>query len=190
MSRLGVVVVLAGVVCVAGGCATRGTQRGAAGCQPSGPPDLASAPVTDGLAGDYRLTLVATQGAHHGRIEGTLTLVPMPDSLRALGTSQVPLVGTTQLPLEEVGALRLGDVTSRDPLRPGAAVIERGTGPGRTIVVRLGSEANRRDLQRFEGGYTVLRIHRITEDGFSGLWVSGVMEDEAGGHFCAVRQDG
>ena len=62
-------------------------------------------------------------------------------------------------------------------------VIER---PGQ-LMLRVGSEANRTGVRRFDGAYTVLRVQQVTDKGFAGTWESGVDMDESGGHFCASR---
>ena len=85
--------------------------------------------------------------------------------------------------VEAVAALRPGDLSSRDPQAPGVLVIQEDGG----LLMRLGSEANRRGVLRFDGGYTVLRVDRATADGFAGTWSSGQMEVQAAGEFCARR---
>ena len=51
----------------------------------------------------------------------------------------------------------------------------------------MGSQVNRRDEVRFDGGYTALRVGWIDDEGaFGGSWASGVRTVEAEGHFCAV----
>ncbi len=69
---------------------------------------------------------------------------------------------------------------------PGVIVIER-VGEPKRILLRLGSEANRRDLQRFDGGYTVLDVRTLSDNAFGGSWRSGVTRNQAEGYFCAVR---
>ncbi len=70
---------------------------------------------------------------------------------------------------------------------PGVIVIERVVGGPKSILLRLGAEANRRDVQRFDGGYTVLDVRTLSDDSFAGLWRSGVTRNQAEGFFCAVR---
>jgi hypothetical protein len=151
----------------------------------------------DELAGAYRLQLVATTGDKAGTtISGSLRLTPyeaaqrhrsLPDG-RVDSSSAYVLHGMTDLTLSEIGA-EAGDLTSSDPRRPGVLVISTGPkrrGPPR-VLLRLGAEANQRDLLRFDGAYTVLRVREISADGFSGEWESGAPLPKAGGHFCAVR---
>ncbi|KPK65214.1 MAG: hypothetical protein AMS21_05335 [Gemmatimonas sp. SG8_38_2] len=82
-----------------------------------------------------------------------------------------------------VGGPRLGASTSRDPRAPGVLVVEQGG----QIVMRLGSEANRRGELRFDGGYFALWVHQFDENGFAGRWTSGTLGAQAKGHFCASR---
>ena len=42
----------------------------------------------------------------------------------------------------------------------------------------------------YDGAYTVLEVHEISADGFSGSWRSGSNSTRAGGHFCAIRVTG
>ena len=86
--------------------------------------------------------------------------------------------------VEPVGALRPGDLSSRDPEAPGVLVLQE---DGR-LLLRLGSEANRRGVLRFDGGYTVLRVARATAAGFAGTWSSGLLDVQAAGEFCARRR--
>lgn len=144
------------------------------------------------LAGTYQLTLVATAGDSAGaEVEGRLWLEPNPPDLRSLpapgdatgGAAVAPLYGATDIQVERTGGLRLGDLASRDPMQPGVLVVgQRGR-----IILRLGSEGNRRGLLRFDGGYFALRVHRADSAGFSGDWASGTLETAAEGHFCARR---
>lgn len=151
-------------------------------CEPSASTSLPAGASVATLAGRYRLALAATSGPGSGsRVEGELTLAPAPGEMVAA------LVGRASVAVESVGALKLGDLGSSDPMRPGVLVFEQaGDGP-RRILLRLGSEANRRDMQPFESGYTVLEVREMTDDGFRGSWRSGVRETEAEGYFCAAR---
>jgi len=167
-------------------------------CEPV-PGSLAPSARADSLAGQYRLRLVGTTGAARGAsAAGTLILAPPDTTARgpagiADPTHRYPLVGTAELNLAAVEAVAPGGTVSRDPMAPGVLVIERlsgaGDAPGR-IILRLGSEANRRDRLRFDGGYTVLRLRHADEQGFAGDWESGAPLPRSGGHFCAVRAVG
>ena len=59
---------------------------------------------------------------------------------------------------------------------------------GRTILLRLGSEANRTDRQAFDAAFTVLEARVVSDDGFFGAWRSGVGTERSDGYFCAVRE--
>ena len=163
-------------------------------------PEVASA---NRLAGEYHLRLVATSGAKKGAAaEGTLRLDSQTDSLRyrrRLGgtldsTVLHPLYGATDVDLSRVDAVSVGSTTSLDPSRPGVLVMERRAAPNRSprtdIIIRLGSEANRTDRQRFDGGYTALRVRRLDPGGLAGSWASGVGTERAAGYFCATRMSG
>jgi hypothetical protein len=182
------------MLAAAAGCASRNARSAAAECRPlpDGPPVATS---TAGLAGEYRVTLVATRGPRAGRIaEGRLWLAPQDTALQVLfrvngavdSTARMPLIGGTDLDLAAAGAVPMGGLDSRDPRRPGVAVLET---PG-AIVLRLGAEANRRDVVRFDGGYMALYVGATGGAGFAGAWASGVTGPEAEGHFCAVRVSG
>jgi hypothetical protein len=146
------------------------------------------------LAGVYRLKLVATQGSKVGHsTEGTLQLRPYDSSLRSVTIGGIRdtaasyvLYGSAGLDLDAVDAVRPGDLESTDPQQPGALVIERKGG----ITIRLGSEANRRGVVRYDGGYTALRVAEVGPDRFDGTWLSGLGSRRSSGYFCAVREDG
>lgn len=152
-----------------------------------------------GLAGDYRLHLTATSGANADRsVDGALRLRPMDDSMPrevvVLGvrdtTSSFPLSGTTDLDPAALGAVRTGSLAAEDPQAPGVLVIERH--PPRQdaateIMLRLGADANRRGVVRYDGGYFALSVRSITPEGFAGTWSSGGAGSTAEGYFCAER---
>jgi hypothetical protein len=100
------------------------------------------------------------------------------------------LRGSGTLSLSQVGAVE-ADVASRDPMRPGILVFDLGPGPqaapGSRVLLRLGAEANRQDVARVEGAYTVMLVHEIGNDGFTGEWRSGAPLPVAEGYFCAWR---
>jgi hypothetical protein len=155
------------------------------------------------LAGEYRLRLVATSGDKKGTAtEGTLRLERQADSLRyrtRLGggrdsTVLHPLYGAADVNLALIDAVSVGSTTSLDPRQPGVLVTERqavsGGSPQSEIIIRLGSEANRRDQQRFDGGYTALRVREVGPERLAGSWASGVRSEQAAGYFCATRVEG
>ena len=135
------------------------------------------------MAGTYSLTLVS-DAETPASTEGRLTLVTVPAALREMGGSGTPLAGSTDVDVEAVGALRMGDLGSTDPMAPGVLVIE--TAPT-NILLRLGSESNRRDEASFDGGYTILTVHQIANGGFDGNWRSGSRDGTTRGYFCARR---
>lgn len=164
--------------------------------------ELAADVNVAGLAGAYRLTLVATQGDSAGTtVEGRLALVPHDSAARVLPggggqpdpTVSMPLYGSADVNVEAVHALRLGDLMSVDPMSPGVVVFEHhgtlGDEPVTGITLRLGSLANRRGVTLFDGGYTVLRANWVEEGGFGGSWASGTMSPQSEGYFCAVRSE-
>ena len=102
-----------------------------------------------------------------------------------MGTNFV-VISSPLLDREGVGAVRVGSLSSEDPESPGVLVIESQTGAGPSILLRLGSDANRRDLVRFDGGYAVLSVIEITAESFGGTWSSGTQGPDAEGFFCAA----
>lgn len=148
----------------------------------------------DSLPGSWRLTLVATSGGMAGRsAQGSLTLRALDAALRRIerpgpAIVTVPVIGATDVPVEQVGAVRMGNLLSADPQRPGAAIwVSQGADGGVSAVLRIGEEAIRSDLLRFDGGYTALFLRQVSAASLRGSWASGVTTEEAGGHFCAVR---
>ncbi|MGH7427128.1 MAG: hypothetical protein ACREJ4_01985, partial [Candidatus Methylomirabilaceae bacterium] len=60
-------------------------------------------------------------------VEGALTLQALDSALRRVDRPgptivTVPIIGASDIALEDVGAVRLGDVRSTDPLQPGVAI--------------------------------------------------------------------
>ena len=183
---------VAALVILAGGLHVAGCSRN----QPPEPaPDsgVCRTPVSDpaslvrvgDLGGDYALELTARSGDRSGETaRGLLTLVTR-DSVG------VPFYGWTDLELDDVGAHRLGDPASTDRSAPGVLVL---TSPDAadpaspaSVTLRIGSQANRSDIVRFDGAYTALYVRWIADDSFGGDWASGVTETEAEGEFCALR---
>ena len=166
----------------------------AAACvRPAGP--VASDASLEGRAGEYHLTMVEqVDGSPSRTTEGSLTLLTQVESLRQFAGSAggsipgvtFPLFGSTDMNVEGVGAVRVGSLSSEDPESLGVLVIESETGTGPSILLRLGSDANRRNLVRFDGGYTVLNVVEITAESFSGTWSSGARGPDSEGFFCAT----
>ncbi len=177
-------------------CATMG---GAGGSQRSCEPVAGALPASTSLApmqGRFILTMVATAGPRTGQsIGGYLTLRQAPAGTPAPAAgARTALIGTTDIGLEVVGALRIGDTGSDDPRAPGVAVYEqRPASGGPTVTARIGSGStavSSSGLREIEADHMALFIRRIGTDGFAGGWSSapgGMTGREARGHFCAVR---
>ena len=190
----------AAVAALAVACASsRAARAGPQPCAAFAGPRTLDAQAIAALAGDYSLTLVATSGERSGQIaRGTAMLFENPDRLRRLigagGNPMlgvvVPFYGTADIDVTEVGALPLGTTTSDDPLQPGVLVIQNSPDDTtvRSLVMRLGSETNRRNAVPFDGGYTVLRVRLVGPDSILGSWASGTVTEVAAGFFCAVRR--
>jgi hypothetical protein len=180
-----------GAALLLGGCGgANAGQSDPQACAPVEGP--ASAVAAAGLGGEYTLRLIATSGAKRGAAaDGRIALMAQDSAYRALelpdGSRDTsftfPLYGTAEVDFAAIGAVAPGDPASTDPLSPGVLVIQ---GPGR-VMLRMGSEANRRGVRRFDGAYTALQVQEVTDQGFAGTWQSGVGTEQAGGHFCATR---
>jgi hypothetical protein len=109
------------------------------------------------------------------------------------GGTRMPLYGSTDIDLHTILAVEVGELDADDPLAPGVLVLERAVerdgGSSLEITVRLGSEANRRGVTRFDGGYTALFVRQASTGGFAGNWASGVTGQLSSGHFCASKTD-
>ncbi len=195
--RWSVLLVAVGTI-AAGACRGRvGAANENAVCAPT----LTSVPLpadasAAGLVGEYRVTIVATTGPAIGdTVRGTLSLQPYAEEMQQVpgagGAADpnfvTPVFGALNVDITRLGAVRLGALESLDPNMPGVIVIERVAGGPKSILLRLGSEANRRDVQRFDGGYAVLDVRALSDNSFAGLWRSGVTRTQAEGFFCAVR---
>lgn len=196
--RAGAAVIVACLTTVAG-CAGNNRPRNAASGDECLPVEgrLTAAVPWDSLPGRWRLTLVAATGPKAGsRVEGTMTLQARDPAVRRMespGTTviTVPIFGTTDVALEEVGAVRIGNVQSADSSQPGLAIWVSEV-PDRSVsaVLRIGQEALRTDIVRFDGGYTALFLQEVSSSSIRGGWKSAVTPMESSsGHFCAVRQE-
>jgi hypothetical protein len=174
-----------GALALLAGCGS--ANAGQSNPQPCAPVEAPSAEVDAGkLGGEYTVRMVATAGAKRGSTaEGRMELMPHPGGHSADSSSETtyPLYGTAELDFASVGAVVPGDPASSDSLSPGVLVIER---PGR-VMLRVGSEANRRDVVRFDGAFTALQVTQVTDQGFAGTWRSGLGMETSEGHFCAAR---
>jgi hypothetical protein len=170
---------------------------GVAECKPAPDTSVVRARVED-LAGEYRLTMVATRGSHAGRsVAGVLALIPFDSASRyPVPTAGLPgsdatyaLHGHTDVSLDSVGARSPG-ATSINTESPGVLVIEWGqsaAGATRGITLRFGSEANRSRSTPFDGAFVALHVAGTIASGFEGSWIAGGSQPESGGHFCATR---
>ena len=139
-------------------------------------------------SGNYRLTLVKPSFGADGRsAQGTLTLRKSPEGLDSLGSASTPLYGFTDVDIKVIGAHRVGSLLSEDPQAPGVLVLEGNYTGERSILLRLGSTANQRDLKRYDGAYTVLEVHKISVSGFAGSWRSATFKSATKGYFCAKK---
>jgi hypothetical protein len=127
------------------------------------------------------------------RVQGELTLRGQ-DSLQrhverpGPTVVTVPVIGAADISLEDVGAARIGDLHSLEPAIPGLAIwVSRGADGGMSAVLRIGQEEIHPRLIQIEGAYTVLFLREVSSDAMRGGWASGVMQEEAHGHFCAER---
>ena len=149
---------------------------------------LAAGATLAGREGHYDLALVqAVNGVDTRRARGALILRRQPPGLDSLGEAATPLYGYIDIDLRAVGAHRVGDPAGRDPQAPGVLVLESDHDGTRRILLRLGADANRRDSMLFDGAFTVLEVHKISGDGFTGNWRSGARLSRTGGYFCARR---
>jgi len=173
------------------GCASSAAPSDPTACGPvqaSFPPSATVSP----MVGRFTITMAATVGATAGAsVAGSMILVARDSSLVEPSAYSQPLVGTADIALEAVGAVRMGDLAATDPLAPGVAVYEQQVAGTTTVLVRLGSASNARGPAAFDAGHTTLYVRRIAADGFAGGWASSAGStypmQEARGYFCAVR---
>lgn len=128
------------------------------------------------FVGDYRLTMIATSGAHTGgSAAGTLALDGH--------------AGHASIALARVGAVAAGDISSRDPSRPGVLLVRSAndSSAAGAPMLRFGADANRSDIRAFDGAYLIMLVDAATAAGFSGRWRSGVGTSVSSGYFCADR---
>lgn len=176
--------VVLGVVSILGACggSAPAAHLAPAACAPTSATLDADATL-GAMSGSYTLTMVGAST----RATGSLTLSEQPADMRRMQDATTPLGGTVEIDLASVGAQSVRMLDSVDPAAPGALVLESDGSEGRTILVRFGSEANRRDVRAFDGAYAVLSVQAIEEGGFAGSWWSGVRDARSEGYFCAMR---
>ena len=186
MSPLGWALAALTLLC---GCSPRPAAAGPRTCAPS-TAALDSSAAAAALEGAYRIRLVAGAGPRRdSSTDGTLTLEQPAGGSPVEPPRRYVLRGYGDIRLDEVGAAA-DDVASQDAARPGVLAFDLPAGgQGRRLLLRLGAEANRQDVMRVEGAYTVLRVREIRPDGFVGDWTSGAPLPVAEGHFCAWRAD-
>jgi hypothetical protein len=156
-----------------------------------------------GLAGDYRLTIVGTDGEATGKmVRGDLKLWAPPDSFQFVRQFDgnrnpyitIPLIGSTEIHLQDVGAVEDGGWSAREPEAPGIALREHHATyqgqPFTEITLKLGADGNRRGLLRMDGPYNALYVDRMDTSGFYGRWHAslGYTTYKAEGFFCALKK--
>jgi len=177
-------------------CGARGARVDAAAddaCRPVAAAPLRDAPW-DSLPGEWRITLAATAGPMAGgTVQGSLSLRAQEPSLRRVDRPgpvavTVPVYGSTDVAVEQVGAVRMGNLLSSDPRRPGVSLwVSRGADGGVSAVMRIGEEEIGTSRQPFDAGYLALFLRRVSSRSILGGWASGVTDEVASGHFCATR---
>lgn len=196
-----------GLATALGACANGQVTDTASALCVEPPVDASPAPAAtlEGATGRYELVMTATSGPRSGEsVRADLTLLDHTPDMQVIlapdGTvrtnASAPLYGWTELDLTALGAYEMGGLESQDPAAPGVGVYE--TRPGAaagaepaspSIILRLGSVANRRERTPFDDAFTALRVTRIEEEGFVGTWRSGAADIRASGWFCAVESD-
>jgi hypothetical protein len=188
IAEAGLALITAGAVVIAGaglGCTPRNDSPAPAAERADCRRGVSDPAGVESLEGEFLLRMSADEGSPTGReAEGKLTLLRR-------DSASVPFYGWTTIDVEQIGAHRLGDPASQDRLAPGVLALTSMVAPEATgdsaIVLRLGSQANRADIIRFDGAFTALYVRWIEEDGFGGDWASGIRGPETTGQFCAVR---
>ena len=179
--------------------------QGSRACEPqaSRPLQLRPLPVQ---AGNYRLTLVATEGPKKGaRTAGQLALWRTTAEDRSSSgeravqtdTLRQPLYGAVQLAFDSVAApvgpetAEAPDPSSRDPVHPGVLVfVDRPPSDSTraAIVLTIATVSNRRDgVEVLDGTGIGLWVDRGDETGFTGRWKEWGLLKGGRGYFCARR---
>lgn len=155
-------------------------------------------PSATGLAGRYELVFRATSGNRRGRLaRGVLELIrrdSVAGILRTLNGAPHPYLrelyfGSATIDLESVGAFTEGSVNSHEATAPGVTVrawTDRREGQ---LKLRLGSNANRRDIATLDGAFIDANFFEIVSTGFRGEWEAslGHTSYRAAGYFCGRR---
>jgi hypothetical protein len=187
-------IALCSAAVLAAGCAGGSPAPAAAECEPP-TGELSPALRAASLAGEYRLTLVASEGPRAGTAAaGTLRLLAYgntPPPLPAGAGVEHAVHGSADVAISRVGAVAPGAVDAADPAAPGVLAVEwpRPGGPygAFAIAFRLGADGNREDRVRFDGSSLALFVAAADADGFGGRWESGAGTPVAAGYFCALR---
>jgi hypothetical protein len=138
------------------------------------------------MSGDFTLTMA--EAAEPGRsASGALVLMQQVEGLERWDQVQTPLYGSSDIDLDGVGAVEVGDLSSTDAASPGVLVMEDESPDGPRIRLRFGSNANDREALAFDGGYTILTVTELTPDGFAGEWRSAAGGPVTEGWFCVRR---
>lgn len=189
--------VLAGLLLAA--CASRGAGAPAdplPQCGPDIAPGIDEEAVTK-LAREWNARFHAVSGPRAGAsADARMSLEAAKGDLRrilsptGLGPADVvlPYFGSLDLDVAALGGVSAGDPASVDSMMPGVLVIQRnapGSSTPRSITIRVGSEANDRHVQRFEGAYFALRVTHVSAHLLAGAWASGIRLERASGYFCA-----
>lgn len=138
-----------------------------------------------GMGGEYTLTMVAASG-EGASASGSLTLIEQEAGLEQWGQVATPLFGSSDINLDAVGAVRVGELDIADAASPGVIVMEDEGPDGPRIRLRLGSRANTRETAAFDGGYTILTVAELVTDGFAGEWRSAAGGPVTEGWFCVT----
>jgi hypothetical protein len=181
---------LLGLVVLAGGCGGGGARSpGFEGPAPGAcvpvPGPLADDATLVGAAGRYRIVLAGEGGGTS--VEGALSLQARPQDMLGRGDVRTPLSGSIDIELARVGAQPVRELETEDPAAPGVLVLESDGAAGRSVLLRLGSESNRTDRQAVDAAFAVLDVNHVADEGFFGVWRSGVRTERTEGYFCAWR---
>lgn len=139
----------------------------------------------DAVAGDYRLTLVATAGPRAGQsVSGSLKI-----DKPQMATNLDSLPGKSSIALDAVGA------TAPGPRGGGEVVVREwmlssGGSMTQQITITFGRVVAPPGTRAIEGAHMALSVKSVSSDGFQGTWTSGSGDPsapDASGHFCAKR---
>lgn len=188
------IVAAASVIGAAAACSPRpsaevrspqSVQAGSAACAPAVGKLPAGTNIAT-LAGNHRVTLVATSGPRSGgRASADLRLV-----LASSASSN--LTGSATVSLDSIGATAPGAVPAdRRYLITGVQWASTTNGVSSPeITLRFGSIPSPPGTQTIEGSFMAMHLTSIAADRFTGTWGSGAGDQPtggSGGYFCAQR---